>query len=59
MFLKVVDTGSFQATAKEVDYAQAGVSYIINTVEEMIGMKLFLRIHEGVRRRTSLLYSAD
>lgn len=49
VFLKVVDTGSFQAAARELDYTQAGVSYIINTMEEMIGMKLFLRIHEGVR----------
>lgn len=49
VFLKVVETGSFQAAAKELGYTQAGVSYIINAMEDAVGLKLFTRVHEGVR----------
>lgn len=59
VFLKVVETGSFKAAAGELGYTQAGVSYIINAMEEEIGLKLFVRLHEGVRLSTEgeeLLY---
>lgn len=49
VFLTVVETGSFQAAAKELGYTQAGVSYIINATEDAVGLKLFTRVHEGVR----------
>ncbi len=49
VFLKVVETGSFQAAAKELGYTQAGVSYIVRAMEEETGIKLFVRAHEGVR----------
>lgn len=49
VFLKVVETESFQTAAKELGYTQAGISYIINMTEKALGLKLFLRVHEGVR----------
>ena len=49
VFLKVVETGSFQAAAKELDYTQAGVSDIVKTMEETTGITLFIRAREGVR----------
>ena len=41
VFLKVVETGSFKKAADVLNYTQAGVSYIINAMEEEYGIKLF------------------
>ena len=49
VFLKVVETGSFKKAADVLNYTQAGVSYIINAMEEEYGIKLFYREHGGVR----------
>ena len=49
VFLKVVETGSFKKAADILNYTQAGVSYIINAMEEEYGIKLFYREHGGVR----------
>ena len=49
VFLKVVETGSFKKAADILNYTQAGVSYIINTMEDEYGIKLFYREHGGVR----------
>ena len=49
VFLKVVETGSFKAAAKALGYTQAGVSYIVNGMEEETGLQLFIRSREGVR----------
>ena len=49
VFLRVVETGSFKKAADLLNYTQAGVSYIINAMEEEYGLKLFYREHGGVR----------
>lgn len=49
VFLKVAETGSFRKAADQLDYTQAGISYIINTMEAETGLSLFIREHNGVR----------
>ena len=49
VFLKVVETGSFKRAADILGYTQAGISYIINAMEEECGLKLFYREYGGVR----------
>ena len=49
VFLKVVKSGSFKAAAQELGYTQAGISYIINAMEEELGIILFVRDYGGVR----------
>ncbi len=49
VYIKVVETGSFKKAADELGYTQAGISYIISTMEETIGLPLFIREHHGVR----------
>lgn len=49
VFLSVAETGSFNETAKLLGYSQAGVSYIINAMEEEMGLRLFSREYGGVR----------
>ena len=49
VFLKTVETGSFKKTADILGYTQAGISYIINAMEEEFGLRLFHREYGGVR----------
>lgn len=49
VFLTVVETGSFKSAADVLGYTQAGISYIINALEDELGLKLFYREHGGVR----------
>ena len=49
VFLKVVETGSFAKAARELSYTQAGVSYIVNAMEDKLGFSLFIRDYGGVR----------
>lgn len=49
IFLTVAETGSFRKTADLLGYTQAGISYIVNAMEEEIGVTLFIRDHGGVR----------
>lgn len=49
VFLAVVETGSFKRAADILGYTQAGISYIINSLEDELGLKLFYREHGGVR----------
>ena len=49
VFLKTVETGSFNKTADILGYTQAGVSYIISSMEEEFGIQLFIREYGGVR----------
>ena len=49
VFLKVVETGSFKKTADILGYTQAGISYIINAMENEFGLTLFHREYGGVR----------
>lgn len=48
-FLKVAETGSFKEAAAELGYTQAGVSYLINALENELGLTLFVRDYGGVR----------
>lgn len=49
VLLTVVETGSFKRAADILGYTQAGVSYIINSLEDEWGIKLFYREHGGVK----------
>lgn len=49
VFLTVTETGSFRKAADALGYTQAGISYIINSMEEQTGLSLFLRERDGVR----------
>lgn len=49
VFLKVTETGSFRKAAEELGYTQAGISYIVKTIEEDLGLTLFIRDRKGVR----------
>lgn len=47
-FITAAKLGSFKKTADELGYTQAGISYMLNALEEEIGMKLFVRDYGGV-----------
>lgn len=49
VFLEVVKTGSFKAAASNLGYTQAGISYIISTMEKEANLNLFYREHGGVK----------
>ena len=49
VFLTVIETGSYRKAADALGYTQAGISYIINSMEEQTGLSLFLRERDGVR----------
>lgn len=49
VFLTVAETGSFRRAADVLGYTQAGISYIVNTMEEIAGFPLFIRKRSGVR----------
>lgn len=42
-FLKVAETGSFKQAALELGYTQAGMSYLISTLERELDVPLFVR----------------
>lgn len=48
-FLKAAQLGSFKAAAEELGYTQAGVSYLIGSLESEMGTVLFERDHAGAR----------
>jgi len=48
-FIKTAELGSFKKAAAELGYTQAGISYIINALEEEFGLPLFVRDYGGVR----------
>lgn len=52
VFLTVAQEGSFRKAADALGYTQAGISYIISTMEELTGLCLFVREHGGVRLST-------
>ncbi|MDO4489294.1 MAG: LysR family transcriptional regulator [Eubacteriales bacterium] len=49
VILAVVEQGSFKDAADLLGYTQAGISYIINTAEQVLGFRLFYREHSGIR----------
>ena len=46
-FLRVAETGSFKQAAHELGYTQAGVSYLISSMEKELGISLFVRDYGG------------
>ncbi|MBQ6362006.1 MAG: LysR family transcriptional regulator [Lachnospiraceae bacterium] len=48
VFLKAAETLNFRRTADELGYTQAGVSYIISSMEQELGLPLFIREYGGV-----------
>ena len=48
-FIKTAELGSFKKAADSLCYTQAGISYMLNTLEEELGVTLFLRDYGGVR----------
>ena len=53
IFCKVIETGSFTNTAKEIGYSQSAVSQMIKSMEQEMGTELI------VRKRDCLKLSAD
>jgi len=49
VFVTVAALGSYKKAADKLGYTQAGISYIINAMEEQAGMKFFEREYGGVR----------
>ena len=48
-FLKVAETGSFKQAAHELGYTQAGISYLVGTLEREFGVPLLVRDYGGAR----------
>lgn len=49
VFLKIAECGNFAGAAKSLGYTQAGISYIVNNMENELGFRLFIREYGGVR----------
>ena len=48
-FIKTAELGSFKKAAESLGYTQAGISYMINTLEDELGVSLFIRDYGGVQ----------
>ncbi|MBN7773866.1 LysR family transcriptional regulator [Clostridium aminobutyricum] len=48
-FLKTAELGSFKKAAEALGYTQAGISYMLNTLENELGLTLFVRDYGGVQ----------
>ena len=48
-FVLAAETGSFKSTAEQLGYTQAGISYMMSSLESEMGTALFARDHSGVR----------
>ncbi|MBO4365699.1 MAG: LysR family transcriptional regulator [Eggerthellaceae bacterium] len=48
-FVMAAQLGSFKSTAEKLGYTQAGISYMMNALEEELGTALFVRDRSGVR----------
>ncbi len=48
VFLTVAEVGSFRKAASILGYTQAGISYIIQALEQSMGLSLFIRDRRGV-----------
>lgn len=46
-FLHVAETGSFKQAAHDLGYTQAGISYLISSIEKELGIPLFVRDYGG------------
>lgn len=48
-FIKTAELGSFKKAAEALGYTQAGISYMLNTLEDELGVSLFVRDYGGAR----------
>lgn len=48
-FIKTVELGSFKKAAEALGYTQAGISYMLNTLETDLDLTLFVRDYGGVQ----------
>lgn len=48
-FLKIVELGSFTDTARELNYSQSAISHMIHSLEEELGVTLFVRSKSGLQ----------
>ena len=48
-FIATAKLGSFKKAAEALGYTQAGISYMLNTLEAELGLTLFVRDYGGVR----------
>ena len=51
-FLKVAETGSFKQAAHDLGYTQAGISYLVSTLERELDVPLFVRDYGGAHLTT-------
>ena len=49
VLIRAVETATFSAAGEELGFTQAGVSYIIKTLEDELGIQLLIRGRKGVR----------
>ena len=49
VFMNIVRLGSYSKAAEKLGYTKAGISYIVTSMEETAGFKLFNREYGGVR----------
>ena len=49
VFLSIARLGSYSKAAQKLGYTKAGISYIVNNMEEVAGFRLFEREYGGVR----------
>ncbi|MDD5921622.1 MAG: LysR family transcriptional regulator [Eubacteriales bacterium] len=48
-FLKIVELGSFTDAARELNYSQSAISHMIHSLEEELGIPLFIRSKSGLQ----------
>lgn len=48
-FMKTAELGSFKKAADALGYTQAGISYMLKTLEDEMGLSLFIRDYGGVQ----------
>ena len=51
-FLHIAETGSFKQAAHDLGYTQAGISYLISSMERELGIPLFVRDYGGAHLTT-------
>lgn len=49
VYLAIARLGNYSRAADELGYTKAGISYIVNNMEEELGFKIFTREYGGVR----------
>ena len=53
VFLAVAEAGSFSKVAETFGYTQAGVAYVVNTIESELGIRLVNRNYNGITLTSS------